>query len=288
MSYADNFDLQWNTFRRTQLDSYTGTQKNRTNLFKSTGWTPDAIRGKRVLEAGCGPGKYTEVLLGAGAKVTAFDITTAVYVNQEQNSSKGELVCFQGDIYALPDIGKFDFVFCYGVLQHCPDPDLAFRTLFNHLKPGGSMSIDCYTNPPHPTPWTTPKYFWRRWTVGMKPEKLLRVIRLYMPLWLPIDTLIRIIPIVGPRLLGHLRVPCWNYLDTLKHGLRTKPLMTAIKEWHQWAVMDTFDALGARYDFPKTTDEVRSMVSVPGAVDIQVFHGSNGIVANVKKSKTQP
>lgn len=285
MNYADNFDLQWNTFRQTQLDSHTGTGRNTRTLFDSTGWTAAELKGKTVLEAGCGPGKYTEVLLQTGAHVTAFDLTTAVFVNRDQNSGKGKLACFQGDIYALPaDLGQFDFVFCYGVLQHCPDPEMAYRKLFERVKPGGKISIDYYTNPPTATPWTTPKYFWRNWTVGMEPKTLLRRIRAYMPFWLPIDTMIRVVPIIGPRLLGHLRIPCWNYLDVLKHNLKTKPLRTAIAEWYEWAVMDTFDALGAKYDFPKTLDEVRAMVKLDGAADIAVFPGSNGIVANATKA----
>lgn len=33
---------------------------------------PD-VRGKRVLDAGCGPGVYAEILLDRGAEVVAFD-----------------------------------------------------------------------------------------------------------------------------------------------------------------------------------------------------------------------
>ncbi|MDR1185719.1 MAG: hypothetical protein LBK67_13135, partial [Coriobacteriales bacterium] len=95
MNYAENFDLQWNTFRQTQLDSYTGLGRNASNLFDSTRWSKQELKDKSVLEAGCGPGKYTEILLESGAQVTAFDLTTAVYVNRDQNSGKGDLVCFQ-------------------------------------------------------------------------------------------------------------------------------------------------------------------------------------------------
>jgi len=283
MNYADNFDLQWNTFKQTQLDSYTGLDKNARNLYSSTKWSKDELVGKSVLEAGCGPGKYTEILLNAKAQVTAFDLTTAVFVNRDQNSAKGNLYCFQGDIYNLPNIGVYDYVFCYGVLQHCPDPDLAYRKIFERLKPGGRISIDFYTNPKIPTPWTTPKYFWRQWSTKIPPILLLRIIRGYLPFWLPIDTLIRLIPIVGPTLLGVLRIPCWNYLDILKNSLRTKPVQHAVYEWYQWAVMDTFDALGAKYDYPKTIQEVRTMISLDEAEEIEVFYGSNGIVANVLK-----
>ncbi len=285
MSYAENFDLQWNTFSQTQLDSYTGRTRNADNLYRCTKWSVDCLKDKAVLEAGCGPGKYTEVLLKAGARVTAFDLTTAVFVNEHQNSGKGDLTCFQGDIYNLPEnIGEFDFVFCYGVLQHCPAPELAYRKLFEKLKPGGRISVDYYANPAIPSPWTTPKYFWRRWSTKISPRTLLWVIRLYMPFWLPIDALIRVIPVLGPILLGVLRIPCWNYLDVLKDGLKNTSVPQALYEWYTWAVMDTFDALGAKYDFPKTEAEVRDMVGSVDADQVEVFFGSNGIVANARKA----
>ncbi len=34
-----------------------------------------SVRGKRVLDAGCGPGAYTEILLKRGAKVVGVDVT---------------------------------------------------------------------------------------------------------------------------------------------------------------------------------------------------------------------
>lgn len=285
-NYAENFDLQWNTFKKTQLDSYTGVPRNATNLFRSTKWTPEELRGKTVLEAGCGAGKYTEVLLSCGALVTAFDLTTAVFVNRDQNQKKGKLTCFQGDIYNLPKLGTYDYVFCYGVLQHCPNPDLAYQKIFERLKEGGKISIDYYTNPLIPTPWTTPKYFWRRWSTNIPPKNLLRLIQFYIPFWLPIDTLIRMIPKIGPIVLGVLRIPCWNYLGVLRIALRKKPFFSALYDWYQWAVMDTFDALGAKYDIPKTIEEVEGMIrKVDQATGIEVFPGSNGIVANAVKRR---
>lgn len=283
--YTDSFDLQWNLFRSTQLDSVLGFPRAASTLWKNTKWKPDELRGKLVLEAGCGPGKYTEILLSAGARVVSFDLTTAVKVNWEQNRIKGSLSCFQGDIYNAPLREQtFDYVFCYGVLQHCPDPDAAYRNLFRLLKPGGKISIDYYTNPDYPTPWTTPKYFWRRYTVGMNHKLLLWLLKIYIPLWLPIDTALRL---VSPRLVGMLRVPCWNYLDVLKHYLKTTDPITAWRAWVQWAIMDTFDALSPAFDHPKSLTEVAAMVMSADNEDFEVFYGSNGIVANSIKANVQ-
>lgn len=47
--------------------------------------------------------------------------------------------------------------------------------------------------------------------------------------------------------------------------------------------MDTFDALGAMYDEPKTLEEIDAMVESAENLTKKVFYGSNGIVANITK-----
>ncbi len=47
--------------------------------------------------------------------------------------------------------------------------------------------------------------------------------------------------------------------------------------------MDTYDQLGARYDMPKTLEEVQDMVDSSDNDTVEVFYGSNGVVANIGK-----
>lgn len=273
-NYADGFGLQWNTFRSTQLDSRTGRRLSFQRFWESTKWEPRDLYGKRVLEAGSGAGRFTEVLLNAGARVATFDLSNAVDANFVNNSARGGGVFFQGDIFDIPcEDGYFDFVFCYGVLQHTPDPDRAFRELVRTLRPGGKISADFYVKTDKLDPFNQPKYFWRRWTTAMQPDRLLRVVNAYIPIWLPIDTAIRRIPYFGPKILGALRIPCWNYL---RSGLSRQQRL-------EWAVLDTFDALSAQYDEPLTLDQVRTMVVMPELDEVDVFYGSNGVVANATR-----
>ena len=215
---------------------------------------PASFIGKRVLEAGSGAGRFTEVMLDAGARVTTFDFSNAIDANRRNNDARGDVVFFQADIFDIPCPDQFfDFVFCYGVLQHTPDADRAFRRTRSHVPPGGKISIDFYPKTRKLDPFNQPKYFWRRWTVAMSPERLLRIIRAYMPWWLPVDTVIRRVPYLGPKFLAALRIPCWNYT---RSGLTKEQRL-------EWAVLDTFDALAARYDLPRTLEEVRTMATLP-------------------------
>src|SRR5689334_21447728 len=66
-SYASSFGLQWNAYRTTQLDSNTNSRISYERLSRCFGDSLDTLEGKSVLEAGCGAGRFTEVLLKAGA-----------------------------------------------------------------------------------------------------------------------------------------------------------------------------------------------------------------------------
>jgi len=273
-NYADNFGLQWNKFKSTQLDSASGIPLTAQRFWSNTKWKAEELSGKTVLEVGSGAGRFTEILLQAGAIVVSFDYSNAVTANYDNNKNKGDLFIFQGDLYDIPfPDGVFDYVFCYGVLQHTPVPTEAYRAIFSKLRSGGKISIDYYRKMRIPTPWSTPKYIWRPITSRMNPDTLLKIIEAYIPLYLPIDTAIRRIPKLGSRIVALIPIPCWNYIGI---GLNKKQRL-------EWAIMDTFDALGATYDTPKTLEEVKEMVDSPENKEVDVFYGSNGVVVNVLK-----
>src|SRR5256885_11739845 len=79
-NYADAFGLQWNTFRKTQLDSQCGTDISLRRAQRCLGpeaWAFLNNVPSEVLEAGCGAGRFTEVLLATRASVTSVDLSTA-------------------------------------------------------------------------------------------------------------------------------------------------------------------------------------------------------------------
>jgi len=275
-NYGDNFGIQWNKFSQTQLDSSRGGWVSFDRFWHFTKWQPKELYGKRILEVGSGAGRFTEIMLAAGAEVVSFDLSSAVEANRKTNQEKGDVLFFQGDIYNIPFPDEsFDFVFCYGVLQHTPDPEKSFKSIYGKLKPSGKISIDWYMKYSRPNWWSTPKYLWRPITTKMDPKKLLKYVEWYIPLWLPIDTLLKKtiprIPWIGHIILGLVPIPCYNFLD---------PNYAQRK---QVAIMDTYDALGACYDYPKTLDELKDMVVKYPHQEVDVFCGSNGLVANLTK-----
>ena len=82
-SYASLFGDQWKQYKKTQLDSYSGSPISETRLDRCLGDLKDKLAGKTVLEAGCGAGRFTEVLLKKGAILVSSDLSSAVEVNAE-------------------------------------------------------------------------------------------------------------------------------------------------------------------------------------------------------------
>lgn len=95
-------------------------------------------------------------------------------------------------------------------------------------------------------------------------------------MWLPVDSLLRSIPVIGGKIIAFLRIPCWNYL---RSGLSYRQRL-------EWAIMDTFDALGATYDHPRTEAEVSAIVGTASAASTTVFRGGTGIVARIEIQPT--
>lgn len=265
--YNASFALQWNKFRTNQLDQVNGTSLT-LKRFAETDWELKAMAGELVLEAGCGAGRFTRLIGETGARLVSFDFSSAVDASAENNAQLENVAFLQCDIFDMPfEKEKFDRVFCHGVLQHTPDPEGAFHELAKMLRPGGRISVDVYLKDRTIQTWKS-KYIWRPITTRMDKEKLLRFLEKFIPLWLPVDTVIKRIPIVG-RYLGAI-VPCWNYFYT----------DLSREQKVQWAIMDTFDALSPAFDKPASVRDVKRWFREAGLNEVIVRKGGNGVVGN--------
>lgn len=144
-NYASNFGMQWNRFRKTQLDSNSGHSISEDRFYSATGWSPNDLRGKLVLDVGCGAGRFAEIALNAGANVIALDYSSSVDACLLNLADRQNLMIVQGDIYSLPfPKESFDYVYSLGVLQHTPDVKRAFMALPPFVKKGGKLCVDFY------------------------------------------------------------------------------------------------------------------------------------------------
>ena len=136
---AEGFGWQWNKFDELRPE-YT---QQFLDWVRPLG--PSDFAGKRVLEGGCGKGRHSAVVAGFGATdVFAVDLGSAVDAAFRNTRHLPAVHVIQGDITRLPLKRCADVAFSVGVLHHIPDPVAGFRSLADHVVPGGRIAIWVY------------------------------------------------------------------------------------------------------------------------------------------------
>lgn len=144
-NYAGSFGFQWHRHAQTQLDNPRDSESE-SAFRRRTGFTPEELRGKLVLDVGCGMGRFAEVASRWGARVVGVDLSTAAEVAAENLADRQGCCFFQADAFALPFAPEsFDFIYSIGVLHHTPDCEKAFKGLVKFLKPGGTIAVWLYS-----------------------------------------------------------------------------------------------------------------------------------------------
>jgi len=109
---------------------------------------PEFFKGKKVLDAGCGNGRFAYYAGKYAREVWAIDLGPAVEVARKNTASLENVHVVQADLHHPPFAPEsFDFVYSIGVLHHLPDPEIAFQNLLRYLKPGGEIQIYLYWQP---------------------------------------------------------------------------------------------------------------------------------------------
>ena len=99
------------------------------------------LQGKRILDAGCGPGVYAKILLQQGAEVVAFDRSPKMVALAEKRVGEAALV-LQADFEEPLDFAsdeEFDIVLSSLALDYVEDWHPVFNEFFRVLKSGGTL-----------------------------------------------------------------------------------------------------------------------------------------------------
>jgi len=189
-NYADSFSYQWGKFSKTQLRP----EFSERNLQRKTGLRPEDLRGKVVLDVGCGMGRFADVATRWGARVVGIDLSTAVE-EAASNLADRDFVALQADIFALPFVPRsFDCIYSVGVLHHTPDCEAAFRQLPQYLKPGGTIAVWLYSGYNN---WYRFSDLYRKVTSRIPVQKLHTFLRFAVPFLYWLDRGLRLVPLVG-------------------------------------------------------------------------------------------
>jgi SAM-dependent methyltransferase len=279
-NYSADFGFQWNIFYKTQLDSYSGQDITERRLERCLRDKLTVLKGKKILEAGSGAGRFTEILLKYGAIVHSFDFSNAVEANAKNNGDNDNLILVQGDIRKIPFIkSNYDYVICLGVLQHTPSPEESMKFLFEMVCPGGVMVVDHYPwnwRIIMPTPIGESISLYRRIILLLPNSKKFKYVEKITKFWFPLHWKFRNFPNIQ-RILRRLSPVIFHY-PTIK--LKNK------ESHFEWSLLDTHDATTDYYKHRRTRKQMHKSIVDLGAIDIFVANDGNGVEGFCRKKNS--
>jgi 2-polyprenyl-6-hydroxyphenyl methylase/3-demethylubiquinone-9 3-methyltransferase len=101
------------------------------------------LKGKRVLDVGCGGGILAEAMAARGAAVTGIDLGDAplavAKLHLHESGMKVNYRRISAEDHAVEAPEQYDIVTCLEMLEHVPDPASTVMACAQLVKPGGMV-----------------------------------------------------------------------------------------------------------------------------------------------------
>lgn len=105
----------------------------------------ESVKGKRILEVGCGTSREAIELSRQGAEISILDFSRPALDILRRHADEGgvNLLSIQADVEELPFTdGTFDLAYSQGLVEHFLPPDKLMREQVRVVKPGGFVLVD--------------------------------------------------------------------------------------------------------------------------------------------------
>ena len=241
--YVDSFSFEWNTFYDVQMDILNNSDESDKTFRYKTGWKPEDLKNKLILDIGIGAGRFADIVSGWGGEVVGIDLSFAVEAAFKNVGKRPNVHIIQADIFNLPFKNEvFDHMYSIGVLHHTPDTKKAFNSVLPFLKKGGEFAVFIYEKGFYH------RYsdLWRKITVKLP----LRVMYILSSIAIPLYYIHKI-PFLGPALQFAFPTANWP-------------------KW-KWRWLDTFDWYTPKYQWKHTYPEVYRWFKENGFSDMELF-----------------
>ena len=102
-----------------------------------------SLKGKKVIDIGCGGGLVSEGMARLGATVTGVDLGEAplavARLHAQKDGIEVEYLNITAEEIAAERAGQYDAVTCLEMLEHVPDPGAVIAACAKLVKPGGQV-----------------------------------------------------------------------------------------------------------------------------------------------------
>lgn len=146
-----SFDWQWSKFNEgiAMPNDKTFMENLTTYICNITGLSADWFYKKRIIDIGCGVGRFTYGLLSLGAKVLACDQSPSALKRTKDlcKSFKNNVSFEKVDLLKWDKKYEYDLAFSFGVVHHTGNTYLAIRNVANKVKNGGKIFLMVYGYP---------------------------------------------------------------------------------------------------------------------------------------------
>ena len=147
--YAASFGFEWNRWPRVQFESENigrPMQGHTTRMWEViTAAEQHEIKGMKIVEFGCGPGRFLDVVRRKGGFAIGIDVSQAVESARRNFPDDPDVLIVQGDIYSPPfQVESFDGGYTIGVLHHTPTPEKGLSALVRTVRKNGWVACSVY------------------------------------------------------------------------------------------------------------------------------------------------
>jgi len=147
------FEIEWQRFGGEER-LYGGTAAESMRLlldeFNQPELSAQWVRGRRVLDGGCGHGRYVRGMAELGADAYGIDLGFGIDVAARRCAGIANVALVQGSLLEPPFAPRsFDLVFSKGVVHCTPDPAGAVARMAELVKPGGYLFVWVYPRYPN-------------------------------------------------------------------------------------------------------------------------------------------
>jgi SAM-dependent methyltransferase len=144
------FQTEWCNYY-PRLGWHPSELSHETDMFLAyTRTMPNFFHNKVVVDAGCGNGRYINVVNRISSPrprlIIGIEISDSAVLASKNCSHFDNVVILKADINNLPNILKepVDYIYSIGVLHYTPDAEAAFHNLAKCIKVSGFLSIHLY------------------------------------------------------------------------------------------------------------------------------------------------